>query len=411
MSASETIEVSEKVGFCTLCRSRCGTLNRVENGRLVSVSALPSHPTGSAICPKGRAAPEIAHSSRRLQKPLRRTRPKTDPDPGWREIEWDEALDEIAAQFDKIRRESGPEAVAFVVSSPSGTPMSDSFEWIDRFIRVFGSPNHCNATEICNWQKDFAHAFTFGCGMPPGDYRNSDLVVLWGFNPANSWLAIAGEVEQARKRGAKLMVVDPRQAGQAAGADYWLGLRPGTDGALALGLAHLMLKQRGFDDDFVRKWTNGPLLVRTDTGRFVRGARSRRQPRLPKISWHGTAAQPASVRYDPNATVTDNAAAAFALRGTFSVTIGGTPVPCRPAFDYYAAVVEDYTPARVAEICGIAEDDLQRAAAALIDAPKRQLSRMDRRGAAYQRHPGRAGHCGALCPDRSFRQARRQRSA
>ena len=192
MSASETIDVSEKVGFCTLCRSRCGTLNRVENGRLVSVKALPSHPTGGAICPKGRAAPEIAHSSRRLQKPLRRTRPKTESDPGWREIEWDEALDEIAAQFDKIRRESGPEAVAFAVSSPSGTPMSDSFEWIDRFARVFGTPNHCNATEICNWQKDFAHAFTFGCGMPPGDYRNSDLVVLWGFNPANSWLAVAG---------------------------------------------------------------------------------------------------------------------------------------------------------------------------------------------------------------------------
>jgi anaerobic selenocysteine-containing dehydrogenase len=367
MSASETMEVSEKVGFCTLCRSRCGTLNRVENGRLVSVSALPSHPTGSAICPKGRAAPEIAHSSRRLQKPLRRTRPKTDPDPGWREIEWDEALDEIAAQFDKIRRESGPEAVAFVVSSPSGTPMSDSFEWIDRFIRIFGSPNHCNATEICNWQKDFAHAFTFGCGMPPGDYRNSDLVVLWGFNPANSWLAIAGEVEQARKRGAKLMVVDPRQAGQAAGADYWLGLRPGTDGALALGLAHLMLKQRGFDDDFVRKWTNGPLLVRTDTGRFVR----RRDPGDASASedfaaWDSGAAH--LVRYDPNATVTDNAAATFALRGTFSVTIGGTPVLCRPAFDYYTAVVEEYTPARVAEICGIAEDDLQRAATALIDA-------------------------------------------
>jgi anaerobic selenocysteine-containing dehydrogenase/ferredoxin-NADP reductase len=302
-----------------------------------------------------------------LQKPLRRTRPKTDSDPGWREIEWDEALDEIAAQFDKIRRESGPEAVGFVVSSPSGTPMSDSFEWIDRFIRIFGSPNHSNATEICNWQKDFAHAFTFGCGMPPGDYRNSDLVVLWGFNPANSWLAIAGEVEEARKRSAQLMVVDPRRAGQAATADYWLGLRPGTDGALALGLAHLILKQRAFDDDFVRKWTNGPLLVRVDTGRFLRAHDLRDNlPAGEFVAWDESTGGP--LRYDPKAEVPDNAAAAFALRGVFSVMIGGVLVPCRPAFDYYAEVVEAYTPARVADICGIAEEDLQRAAAALIAA-------------------------------------------
>ncbi len=199
MSASETIDVSEKVGFCTLCRSRCGTLNRVENGRLVSVKALPSHPTGGAICPKGRAAPEIAHSSRRLQKPLRRTRPKTESDPGWREIEWDEALDEIAAQFDKIRRESGPEAVAFAVSSPSGTPMSDSFEWIDRFARVFGTPNHCNATEICNWQKDFAHAFTFGCGMPPARLSQfrSRRVVGFAIQPIPGWRSPA----KSKRRG------------------------------------------------------------------------------------------------------------------------------------------------------------------------------------------------------------------
>lgn len=390
MSASDP-QVVEKVGFCTLCRSRCGTLNRVENGRLVAVSALPSHPTGRAICPKGRAAPEIAHSTRRLLKPLRRTRPKSDPDPGWREIEWDEALDEIAARFDTIRRESGPEAVAFVVSSPSGTPMSDSFEWIDRFIRVFGSPNHSNATEICNWQKDFAHAFTFGCGMPHGDYRNSDLIILWGFNPANSWLALAGEVEEARKRGAKLLVVDPRKAGQAVNADYWLGLRPGTDGALALGLAHLMLDRGGFDQSFVRRWTNAPLLVREDTGRFLRGRDVGDAAHAEAfVVWD--AGLDRAVPYDPKAAVALEDAARLALRGSYAITVSAATIMCRPAFDYYAEVVARYTPERVASICGISVEDLRQAAAAISDA----------KSVSYHAWTGVAQHTNATQAERAI---------
>ena len=185
-------------------------------------------------------------------------------------ISWDEALDTIAQRLDEIRRTSGPEAVAFAVSSPSGTPTCDSFDWADRFARVFGSPNHCNAIEICNWQKDFAHVFTFGCGTPPADYRNSDLIILWGFAPATSWLAKAGEIEEGKKRGAKLMVIDPRPSVQALGADCWLPVRPGTDGVLALGLAHLLIHSTGIDEQFVREWTNAPMLVRSDTGDLLR---------------------------------------------------------------------------------------------------------------------------------------------
>ena len=119
-------------GYCTLCRSRCGTLNTVENDRLLKVEPNPEHPTGRAICPKGRAAPEIVHSPRRLTRPLRRTRPKGDPDPGWEPISWDEALDEISRRLRETRAVHGAEATAFAVTSPSGTPLSDSIEWIER---------------------------------------------------------------------------------------------------------------------------------------------------------------------------------------------------------------------------------------------------------------------------------------
>ena len=259
-----------KSGFCTLCRSRCGTLNRVENDALIAVEPDPSHPNGAAMCRKGKAAPELVHHPDRLTTPLRRTAPKGAADPGWQRISWDEALTEIAHRLGDIRRESGAHAVAFGVTTPSGTPLSDSIDWIERFVRVFGSPNTVYATEICNWHKDFAHAFTFGCGMPTADYAHADVIILWGHNPTSTWLSQANAIARGRARGARLLVVDPRKTPLAADADAWLPVRPGADAALALGLARRLIDQNRYDAKFLRRWTNGPLLVRGDNGHFLR---------------------------------------------------------------------------------------------------------------------------------------------
>src|SRR4249920_469973 len=116
--------------YCPLCVSRCGCEAVVENGRLVAIEPDPSHPTGASLCAKGRASPELVEASDRLLYPLRRTRPKGDPDPGWRRIGWDEALDETAAALKRIAAESGPEAVAFAVTTSSGTAISDAGPWI-----------------------------------------------------------------------------------------------------------------------------------------------------------------------------------------------------------------------------------------------------------------------------------------
>ena len=94
--------------FCPLCVSRCGCEAVVENGRLVAIEPDPSHPTGKALCAKGRAAPALVEAPDRLLYPLRRTRPKGDADPGWQRISWDEALDETAAAMRRIATESGP---------------------------------------------------------------------------------------------------------------------------------------------------------------------------------------------------------------------------------------------------------------------------------------------------------------
>ena len=90
------VDVTEKQGFCSLCKSRCGAIYKVRDGELISAEPFPEHPTGKALCLKGKAAPEILYSTDRVLHPLRRTNPKSNPDPGWQRITWEEALSEIA---------------------------------------------------------------------------------------------------------------------------------------------------------------------------------------------------------------------------------------------------------------------------------------------------------------------------
>ena len=127
--------------FCTQCRSRCGCVAVVEDGRLAGIEPLPGHPSGEKLCPKGRAAPELVYHPDRLTRPMRRTAPKGAADPGWIAISWDEALEEIARRILAVARDHGPEQVAFSVTTPSGTHISDSISWIERLIRAYGSPN------------------------------------------------------------------------------------------------------------------------------------------------------------------------------------------------------------------------------------------------------------------------------
>src|SRR4029077_11298345 len=97
-------------------------------------------------------------------------------------------------------------------------------------------------------------------------------LLLWGHNPSSTYLPQATAVTEAAARGTALIVVDPRRAGPAARADQWLRVRPGTDGALALGLASVMIAEGWYDRAFIRDWSNGALLGRDDTGRFLSAA-------------------------------------------------------------------------------------------------------------------------------------------
>lgn len=346
--------------FCTQCRSRCGCTAVVEDGRLRGIEPLAGHPTGDKLCPKGRAAPELVYHPDRLTRPLRRTNPKGAADPGWQPVGWDEALDEIAGRLRAIATTHGPEQVAFSATTPSGSHIQDSIAWIERLVRAFGSPNTIYATEICNWHKDYASRFTTGTDIGTPDFAATDCVLLWGNNPAATWLARATEVQKAVKRGAQLIVVDPRPTAFAKRADRWLRVNPGTDQALALGLAHLMITRGAFNQEFVRQWTNGPLLVREDNGRFLRESDIESGGRT-HVLFASEAPSGRLLPYDTQrgAWLAEHKDAGLRVRTSVATRRGS--VACRSAFDIYAEAAAEYPPEHVREITGVPEADLARA--------------------------------------------------
>ncbi len=133
---------------------------------MVALEPDPSHPTGQALCAKGRAAPELVYHADRLLYPLKRTRPKGDPDPGWQRISWDQAPDLTAASLRRIAQESGPESVGFSVSSPSTAASDDSLVWIQRRMNALGCPNLCVSRELCGWGCYLATMYTSGVSVP-----------------------------------------------------------------------------------------------------------------------------------------------------------------------------------------------------------------------------------------------------
>lgn len=362
----ETVMATELIhGYCALCISRCGCIGTLEDGVLTRVDLDLGHPTGQALCVKARAAPEAVYSPERILQPLRRTRPKGDADPGWQPIGWDEALDLAAERMRAAMTKHGPTGLAFGVATPSGTAMADSFGWVHRLAHACGSPNMVFATENCNWHKDFSPAYTLGAGIGMPDYANTGCIVLWGFNPATSWLSQATQVKLARKRGARLIVIDPRRAGLANSADLWLRPRPGSDGALAMGLINLFIQRGEFDRDFVGRWSDAPFLLREDTGRLLTVADLTGEAGPDRfVCWDMAAGGPAVCpERPPNAS----ADAAPALSGRYRVWTADGEVDCQPVFAALAERALAWPVGRVAEATGIPAEQIEAAARMMAD--------------------------------------------
>ena len=362
--------------YCALCVSRCGAIAVVQDGRFVTLEPDPEHPTGKALCAKGRAAPELVYHKERLQYPLKRTQPKGDADPGWQRISWDEALNLTAAKLRSIAQDYGPESVVFSSASPSTSAADDAIDWMQRLANAYGSPNLCVSMELCGWGRYLATMYTYGSGVPGNympDLENAGCILFWGYNPNLARLVHATATVAALKRGTKLIVVDPRRTGVAKRADSWLQVKPGTDGALALGMAGVMIERGWYDEAFVRQWTDGPLLVRVDDGRLLRAKdlypvddeRQAADGGERYVAWGEVKRGP--LVYDAG-TGHYEGDGEGALFGEYEVQTAEGVVACRPVFEMVAEMCGRYTPERVEEICGVRREQVVEAARLLWEA-------------------------------------------
>ncbi|SDP07867.1 molybdopterin-containing oxidoreductase family protein [Desulforhopalus singaporensis] len=239
--------------YCGLCHPRCGTLLHYdENGKVVKVSGDPDHPvTRGVICERGRLMIDHLYHPQRLNYPLKRIGKKGEG--CWQQISWDQALDEVAEKLSTLREKYGAETLAFT----HGTKRT--YHWdCRRFFNLFGSPNTCGVNTICMCPSYATEFATYGGMILGSEVPAAKCVVLWGCNASQSSpTGLYPKIVQARKNGAKLIVIDPREIKEVEKSDLWLQIRPGTDLALMLGWIRLIIAENLYDHEFVSRWTVG----------------------------------------------------------------------------------------------------------------------------------------------------------
>jgi len=243
---------------CRMCHGVCGVMIHTRNGKVEKITGDPDCPTSNGyICSKGKASVELLYHPDRLKFPLKRIGERGQNK--WERITWDEALDTIAKQLIEVKHRFGVESI--VGTQGTGRPYTTLFS---RFLNCLGTPNKTGGAHICYVPRISASVMT--CGkFPVCDYYGFGgvfprCVLVWGCNITGSGAAdgmCGHQLSQTIKRGAKLIVVDPRKTSLASKADYWLQVRPGTDDALALGMLHTIIQEELYDKDFVREWTIG----------------------------------------------------------------------------------------------------------------------------------------------------------
>jgi anaerobic selenocysteine-containing dehydrogenase len=232
----------------------CALLVGVKDNRIVKVKGDPDGFLNKGyICPKGLASPDRLTHPDRLRHPLKRAGKRGEGK--WERITWQEALNEVAENLNKIKDQYGARGVAFGVGMPKGL---DHFVLI-RLANIFGSPNVVGSQDVCHAPREVTGLHTCGFYPVANMHHPSRLVVLWGSNitSTNEEGEICSLFLDQIRNGAELIVVDPKESELVSKSKAWLQLRPGTDHALALGFLNVIIEESLYDAEFVEKWTYG----------------------------------------------------------------------------------------------------------------------------------------------------------
>ncbi len=345
---------------CRACIANCGVLAYVKNGCVVKLEGNPVDPMSKGrMCAKGLAGMQALYHPNRNKYPLQRVGKRGDNK--WKRISWEEALDTIAKKLMETREKYGAESV-FCSTGGGGNPEIWS---IARFCNVFGTPNWFEpGCAQCYLPRVLSYTMMYG-GVDPSIADSNALelyfpddtpiqcLVLWGTAPSYSCPASGGgAVVELRARGVKTVVVDPRFTPDAAKADIWLPIRPGTDVALMFAWLRYIIEYKLYDEDFIMKWSNLPYLVDVETKMLIRAEKSM-DTKAPDtfMVWDTRTNQAKPLAYPWDDSLSPS------LTGTYEVE-GRT---CKTGFQLLWERVEEFTLEKAAEICWLDAKKIEEA--------------------------------------------------
>lgn len=342
------------------CHAGCIHLTHVKDGKIVKVErAIYSDGVEGIICPKGFAGARLPYHPDRLKYPLKRVGKRGEGK--WERITWEQALDEVADKIKKIREEYKPESVAIMPLRNSTSPRSGIQPMLElRLQNLLQATNFFQGIPI-----DSTPFFGdyFSCGTSRASVMdpqvlvegNTKYMIAWGTNPAEMFFRFMRNIVEAQEKGARLVDIGLVFDTTAAKADWWIPVKAGSDGALALAMISVIINEKLYNEEYVTRYTNGPFLVRTDSGRFLRESDV-----FPKgdpqkyIVWDRVGCQPKAI----GPKTYELSGVKPALFGTYKP--GG--VECRPAFQMLADLANKHLPEKVKGITGVSSETVENLA-------------------------------------------------
>jgi molybdopterin-containing oxidoreductase family molybdopterin binding subunit len=343
--ALPALEVRKVRSGCSICPNFCGIEGTVVGGIVRTIYPDPDRAEvyNHGICPKGASGMYNTYDPYRLKKPLKRTNPKKGPNenPGWVEISWDEAFSLVAARLNKIKAEN-PSKLVFQWGQGKYLIGDNNMK---AWCKAFGTPNGIHRTTLCEAARHVADELTWGYHGHMPDLKYTNFLLNFGANyhegeQDSRWLDWA--TAQARERGMKAVVIEPRLSGVAGKADEWVPVRPGKDVVMILAMCKRLIDTGMIDGEYLTTYTNSAQLVGADDKVVLD-----KDGKTPLV-WD---------------TVT-NAATAYtenvkpALKGSY--TVDGNPV--RTAFTVFAESIADITPEYAEEVSGVPAATITRLA-------------------------------------------------
>jgi anaerobic selenocysteine-containing dehydrogenase len=245
-------EATYEKSVCTLCPGRCGITVRKIEDRAVKIEGIEGHPVNDGgVCLLGLSGLQLLYGPMRVKSPLKRVGERGEGK--WKSISWDEALAEVAGKLKELRAKEQSHTVACIAGSDQGTAP----RLFSRFLAAYGSPNY-----VCT--PSFHDAYEIALSLMHGgqssagfDVENTDLVLSFGSGIIDGWISPVRMIKANsiwKNKKSKVVQIEPRLSNTAAKSDNWVPIKPGTDAALALGLAHVIIKESLYNKDFVENY-------------------------------------------------------------------------------------------------------------------------------------------------------------